>query len=93
MAIIMIYYINKKHNIYYNKLSRRYLVVRDGKILGLKGQISFDNIKALYEKLESSKSYLWENLTSYSASRTLIKEFNNWEEVKSFPETHPEYFI
>lgn len=89
----MISDIYKRHEIYYNVITCRYLVVRDGKFLILKGYSGFDNIKDLYEKLESSKSYQWENLTTYSASRKLFKEFNNWEEFKNFPETHPEYFI
>lgn len=93
MAIIMISDIYKKHKIYYNEITFLYLVVRDGKFLRLKGHSGFDNIKDLYEKLESSTYYQWEDLPSYFVSRKLFKEFNNWEEFKSFPETHPEYFI
>lgn len=93
MRIIMISDINKKHNIYYNELSGRYLVSRNGKFLRLNGSFGFNNIKDLYEKLEGSKCYQWEDLRTYSVSRKLFKEFNNWEEFKNFPKTHPEYFI
>lgn len=93
MTIIMISDINKKHNIYYNVLTDRYLVGHNGKFLRLNGSFGFDNIKDLYEKLEGAKYYQWEDLREYAVARKLFKEFNNWEEFKSFPETHPEYFI
>lgn len=89
MAIIMVYYIY----IYYTEMTVMYLVSHNGKFLRLNRHFGFNNIKALYEKLESSQYYQWEVIPPYFVSRKLFKEFNNWEDFKRFPETHPEYFI